>query len=80
MPFSTDIYLHGIVIHVDPHGWNVLQSMLELGSGSLLLVSAFGLLGVAVVLAGSPVGRYIDRWLLPQPPLVPDFYCTCSYV
>lgn len=39
-----------------------LQIMLDLGSGSLVLVSAFGLLdGAAVVLAGSVIGSWIDR-------------------
>jgi hypothetical protein len=42
--------------------------MLELGSDSLILVSAFGLLnGLAMVLAGPLVGNFIDRLSLYPP-------------
>lgn len=51
-----------------------MQTMLELESGSLLLVSAFGLLdGLAVVLASPVVGAYIDRSFDMSKPSSPPF-------
>ncbi len=41
----------------------IVQVMLELGSGSLILVSCFGLFdGLAVTATGPLAGAYIDRY------------------